>query len=66
MNFSVRLMNNNDISEVAVIERQAFPTMWPPIPFKKELDNKLDDFYKAMNWEKPSPNLKKASQFFGF
>ena len=45
MNFSVRLMNNNDISEVAVIERQAFPTMWPPIPFKKELDNKLTEYF---------------------
>ncbi|MFL2627386.1 MAG: ribosomal protein S18-alanine N-acetyltransferase [Dehalococcoidia bacterium] len=45
MNFSVRLMKNNDISEVAVIERQAFPTMWPPIPFKRELDNKLTEYF---------------------
>ena len=34
--------------------------------WQKELENKLDDFYLAMKWEKPSPNLKKASQFFGF
>ena len=33
---------------------------------QKELENKLDDFYKAMSWEKPNPNLAKASQFFGF
>ena len=31
-----------------------------------QLENKLDDFYLAMNWEKPNPNLAKASQFFGF
>jgi len=34
--------------------------------WQKELENKLDDFYSAMNWEKPNPNLAKASQFFGF
>ena len=34
--------------------------------WKKELENKLDDFYNAMGWDKPNPNLKKASQFFGF
>jgi DNA polymerase elongation subunit (family B) len=34
--------------------------------WEKELNNKLDDFYKAMNWEKPNPNLAAASQFFSF
>ena len=34
--------------------------------WEKELNNKLDDFYKAMDWEKPNPNLDKASQFFSF
>ena len=34
--------------------------------WQKELENKLDDFYLAMGWDKPSPNMKKASQFFGF
>ena len=34
--------------------------------WEKELNNKLDDFYKAMDWEKPNPNLATASQFFSF
>ena len=34
--------------------------------WEKELENKLDDFYKAMDWDKPNPNLAKASQFFSF
>ena len=34
--------------------------------WEKELNNKLDDFYKAMEWEKPNPNLAAASQFFSF
>src|SRR6056300_1729322 len=34
--------------------------------WEKELNNKLDDFYKAMNWDKPNPNLATAAQFFSF
>ena len=34
--------------------------------WEKELNNKLDDFYNAMNWDKPNPNLAAASQFFSF
>ena len=34
--------------------------------WKQDLENKLDDFYDAMHWDKPNPNLIKASQFFGF
>ena len=34
--------------------------------WEKELENKITDFYNAMNWDKPNPNLAKASQFFGF
>ena len=34
--------------------------------WEKELENKLDDFYAAMSWDKPNPNLAAASQFFSF
>ena len=34
--------------------------------WERELNNKLDDFYNAMNWDKPNPNLAAASQFFSF
>jgi len=34
--------------------------------WEKELNNKLDDCYNAMNWDKPNPNLATASQFFSF
>ena len=34
--------------------------------WERELQKKLDDFYNAMNWDKPNPNAEKASQFFGF
>ena len=41
MNFSLRPMRPEDIPQVAEIEREAFPTNWPPTSFKRELGNKL-------------------------
>ena len=60
---SVGLTGYNDPPEILDLVKTYidYDLLW-----QKELDNKLDDFYKAMNWQKPSPNLKKASQFFGF
>ena len=34
--------------------------------WEKELENKLDDFYKAMDWEKPNPNLQIFLNFLDF
>jgi hypothetical protein len=34
--------------------------------YKAELENKVDDFYKALKWEKASNNTKKAKKFFAF
>jgi DNA polymerase elongation subunit (family B) len=34
--------------------------------FEAELENKMDDFYKALKWEKVNHAQKKLSQFFGF
>ena len=37
MAFSVRPMGQADVRQVAEIERQAFPTLFPPTPFRREL-----------------------------
>ena len=37
MAFSVRPMAQADVRQVAEIERQAFPTLFPPTPFRREL-----------------------------
>ena len=60
---SVGMTGYNDPMEILDLVKEYidYELIW-----QKELESKLDDFYKAMNWEKPSPNLKKASQFFGF
>jgi DNA polymerase elongation subunit (family B) len=60
---SVGMTGYNDPPEILDLVKEYidYELIW-----QKELENKLDDFYLAMKWEKPSPNLKKASQFFGF
>ena len=57
------LKGHNDPPQILKLVEQYidYDKIW-----EKELENKLDDFYKAMDWEKPNPNLNKASEFFGF
>jgi hypothetical protein len=57
------LKGHNDPPQILKLVEQYidYDRIW-----EKELENKLDDFYKAMNWEKPNPNLNKAAEFFGF
>ena len=47
MDFTIRPMRLEDVPQVADIEREAFPTMWPPTPLKKELDNRLASYLVA-------------------
>ncbi|MBI4298366.1 MAG: ribosomal protein S18-alanine N-acetyltransferase [Chloroflexi bacterium] len=39
MAYGLRPMEAKDIPQVAEIERDAFPTTWPPTAFKRELNN---------------------------
>src|SRR5271157_3780862 len=41
MPLKVRYMRKQDIEQVTVIDRDAFPTEWPPTNFPRELENKL-------------------------
>jgi hypothetical protein len=34
--------------------------------FEAELENKLDDFYNALKWEKATTETKTAKKFFAF
>jgi len=34
--------------------------------FKAELENKIDDFYTALKWEKATNEVKTAKKFFAF
>lgn len=41
MNYSVRPMYKEDLIQVTEIDREAFPTQWPPPNYRQELQNKL-------------------------
>ena len=48
MDYALRLMREEDIPQVAEIDREAFPENWPPPSFKHELrNNKLAHYLVA-------------------
>ncbi len=47
MPYAVRPMRLEDVPQVTQVDREAFPTMWPPPPFKRELANELASYLTA-------------------
>ena len=43
----VRLMRREDIAQVSEIDREAFPTLWPPANYQHELQNRLAHYIVA-------------------
>ena len=39
--YSLRPMEWGDLDQVAAIEREAFPTLWPPTNYRKEMRNRI-------------------------
>ena len=48
---SVHLMCKEDIAQVNEIDREAFPTLWPPANYQHELQNRLAHYIVAHNDE---------------
>jgi ribosomal-protein-alanine N-acetyltransferase len=49
MDVQIRPLRREDISRVTQIERQAFPTLWPATPFKRELENRRARYLVALD-----------------
>lgn len=49
MGYSVRPMNADDIPQVSAIDREAFPTEWPPPSFKRELSSSMVRYLVALD-----------------
>ena len=47
----VRLMHKEDIAQVTEIDREAFPTLWPPVNYGRELENRLAHYIVACDEE---------------
>ncbi len=41
----LRVMDPRDFPQLVNIEREAFPTQWPPTPFRQELRNRLARYF---------------------
>jgi len=48
----VRLMCKGDVDQVAGIDHEAFPTIWPPINYKREMQNRLAHYVVACDEER--------------
>ncbi len=53
--FIVRPMKTDDTDQVLEVERDAFPTLWPPTPFKREMKNKLARYIVAVDEDRVRP-----------
>jgi ribosomal-protein-alanine N-acetyltransferase len=49
MGYSVRPMSADDIPQVSEIDREAFPTEWPPPSFKRELSSSMVRYLVAFD-----------------
>ena len=47
MSYYVRPMTPEDLSEVTEIDREAFPTQWPPADYQYDLKNRLAHYTVA-------------------
>jgi ribosomal-protein-alanine N-acetyltransferase len=45
MPYFVRPMSRDDVPQVTAIDREAFPTMWPPMNYHRELENHLAHYF---------------------
>lgn len=52
MSCSVCLMRREDIAQVTEIDREAFPTLWPPTNYRNELTNRLARYIVACDKDK--------------
>lgn len=48
----VRQMRREDITQVSEIDREAFPTEWPPPNFRRELENRLAHYLVVCDADK--------------
>ncbi|MFH1647090.1 MAG: ribosomal protein S18-alanine N-acetyltransferase [Chloroflexota bacterium] len=47
MTYSIRRMVKDDLTQITEIDREAFPTQWPPANYRQELQNQLAHYIVA-------------------
>ncbi len=54
MSYYVRMMSAADVAQVTEIDREAFPTQWPPPDYKRELKSRLSHYVVACDVSRES------------
>lgn len=69
MALNIRLIRKEDIPQVTEIDREAFPTLWPPANYQRELQNRLAHYIVACDEEEmvepPEPKAIPKKGFSG-
>lgn len=52
LSYSLRRMEKRDLAQVNKIDREAFPTQWPPANYRQELNNKMAYYVVASDDER--------------
>jgi ribosomal-protein-alanine N-acetyltransferase len=65
LTYSIRPMAKEDIEPVNGIDREAFPTQWPPANYRQELENKIAHYLVACDDTRTvkSPSLPPKNQY---
>lgn len=60
MSCVIRKMSKTDIPQVTEIDREAFATMWPPVNFHSEMNNRLAHYHVACDGQRVITPVKPA------
>lgn len=68
--YALRPMEKSDLDQVAAMEREAFPTLWPPTSYRRELKNRMAEYTVCVRDDEfvtvqPRPKKKGLLGIFG-
>jgi ribosomal-protein-alanine N-acetyltransferase len=49
LTYTIRPLVKEDLDQVNTIDREAFPTQWPPPNYRQELQNKIAHYLVAID-----------------
>jgi [ribosomal protein S18]-alanine N-acetyltransferase len=65
LTYKIRYMTKNDLPQVVEIDKEAFPTQWPPTNYRSELQNNLARYFVVCQDRAVSvPETKKPDRGF--
>jgi [ribosomal protein S18]-alanine N-acetyltransferase len=68
--YALRPMEDGDLDQVSAMEREAFPTLWPPTTYRRELKNRMAEYSVCVRDDEfvtiqPPPGKKGLLGLFG-